>query len=364
MNWLLIDMLVWGVAMVLSWLCTWGCRYLAPKLGCVDRPQHEAHKNHAAATPVLGGAAMLIAWLVTLIAGLAAFDFLGRRSDFALLTEHLAGLTATMQRLAVLGGMATALALIGLADDRRPMPAWLKFLLQALAAGLTATLGLRVSFLGAIPGANWLVTTLWIMTVINALNFFDNMDGLAGGTAMIAAFFLLFVAVLRGQHFVAVLAASVGGTAAGFLVHNAPPARIFMGDSGSHFLGYCLAVLGILTTFYVPSESPTPAPLLIPVLALGVPLFDAAAVVAIRLRAGLPVYVGDNRHISHRFVRLGLTRPQAVLLVLLLCFMVGASALTLLWLPPAGFLLVIAQIVAVLAAISMIQFYVHEGRKP
>ena len=363
MNWLLIDVLVWGVAMVLAWLCTWGCRYLAPKLGYVDRPRHEAHKNHVAATPVLGGFGMVTAWLITLGGGLVAFEVLGRRPEFGL-AEYRAGLTATMQRLAVFGGMATALALFGMADDRRPMPAWLKFLLQALAAGITAGLGLRISFLSAVPGANWLVTTLWIMTVINAMNFFDNMDGLAGGTAMIAAFFLLFVAVLRGQHFVAVLAASVGGVAAGFLVHNAPPARIFMGDSGSHFLGYCLAVLGILTTFYLPSESPTPAPLLIPVLALGVPLFDAAAVVVIRLRAGLPIYIGDNRHMSHRFVRLGLTRPQAVLLVLLLCFTVGAAALTLLWLPPAGSLLVIAQIAAVLAVISMLQFYVQERKKP
>ncbi|HQC53462.1 MAG TPA: MraY family glycosyltransferase [Lentisphaeria bacterium] len=363
MNGLLIDLLVWAVAMVLAWLCTWACRHLAPKLGCVDRPKHEAHKNHAAATPVLGGVGMAAAWLLTLVVGLVVFGVLGRSEGFPL-AEYHAGLAAVLPRLAMIGGMATVLAVIGLVDDLRPMPAWLKFLLQAVVAGITAGLGLRISFLSAIPGANWLVTTLWIMTVINAINFFDNMDGLAGGTAVIAAFFLLFVAVLRGQYFVAVLAASVGCVASGFLVHNAPPARIFMGDSGSHFLGYCLAVLGILTTFYLPSESPTPAPLLIPVLALGVPLFDAVAVVVIRLRAGLPIYVGDNRHISHRFVRLGLTRPQAVLLVLLLCFMVGAAALTLLWLPPAGSLLVIAQIAAVLAAISMIQFYVQERKKP
>lgn len=363
MNWLLIDLLVWVVAMVLAWLCTWACRYFAPKLGCVDLPKHEAHKNHAAATPVLGGVGMVAAWLLTLVIGLVVFGVLGRREGFPL-AEYRPGLTAVLPQLSMIGGMATLLAIIGLIDDLRPMPAWLKFLLQAVVAGLTAGMGLRISFLNAIPGANWLVTTLWIMTVINAINFFDNMDGLAGGTAVIAAFFLLFVAVLRGQHFVAVLAASVGGVASGFLVHNAPPARIFMGDSGSHFLGYCLAVLGILTTFYLPSESPTPSPLLIPVLVLAVPLFDAVAVVVIRLRAGLPIYVGDNRHISHRFVRLGLTRPQAVLLVLLLCFMVGAAALTLLWLPPAGSLLVIAQIAAVLAAISIIQFYVQERKKP
>ena len=169
---------------------------------------------------------------------------------------------------------------------------------------------------------------------------------------------MLFVAAYRCQYFVATLAALTGGVATGFLVWNAPPARLFMGDGGSHFLGYLLAILGVMTTFYQPGESPTPTPILIPLLALGVPLGDAVAVVIIRLRLGVPIYKGDNRHISHRFVSLGLSRPHAVLVVLLLCFVVGTASLTLLWLPPAGSLLIISLVAAVFAVISIIQFYV------
>ena len=173
--------------------------------------------------------------------------------------------------------------------------------------------------------------------------------------ALFSVFF--FIAAVRGQHFVAMLSAVTGGVAVGFLMHNRPPAKIFMGDGGSHFLGFCLAVAGLLTTFYLPSESPTPAPVLIPLLVLSLPLFDAVAVTIIRMRLHLPFYVGDNRHISHRFVNLGLTRPQAVLLVCLLCLIQGAGATTLLWMPAYGFFLILLQSTALFSLVCIIQFY-------
>ena len=120
----------------------------------------------------------------------------------------------------------------------------------------------------------------------------------------------------------AAFAAVTCGAACGFLLYNKPPARIFMGDAG-HFLGYMLAVLGALTTFYRPADSPTLAPVLTPLLILGLPIFDAAAVVLMRLYRGQPVYIGDNTHMSHRFNNLGLSRPDAVRLVCLLSFIVG-----------------------------------------
>ena len=166
-----------------------------------------------------------------------------------------------------------------------------------------------------------------------------------------------FVAGVRGQYFVAVLGATTCGTASGFLVYNRPPATIFMGDAGSHFLGYMLAVTGTLTTYYTPAESPTPAPVLIPLLILGLPIFDLAAVVVMRIYHGKPVYVGDHTHISHRFTNLGLPRGQAVLVVYLLMFAVGAGAVTLLWLPLAGSVIVLLQTIAVLATVSLVQLY-------
>jgi UDP-GlcNAc:undecaprenyl-phosphate GlcNAc-1-phosphate transferase len=152
------------------------------------------------------------------------------------------------------------------------------------------------------------------------------------------------------------------GSACGFLLHNRPPASIFMGDGGSHFLGYLLAVLGALTTFYLPEESLTPAPILTPLLILGLPIFDAVAVVLLRLKQGRPIYVGDNAHISHRFAWLGLSRPKAVLLACLLALTSGCGAMALLWLPPVGVLIVLVQAAATFAIVSVIQFCSPEAK--
>ncbi len=355
MNWTTLCLLAWLATFLLAALCTWACRYLALRWGFVDEPKHEAHKNHARRTPVMGGLGMLTAWLGVIGAGLFA-SRLNHPLLTARISEYIPGISTVLRQLLTVIAGAIALTAWGMWDDRKAMHALPKFGGQFVVAAVTAWLGMRTSCFWAVPGMNWLVTTLWIMTVINALNFFDNMDGLAGGTAAIAAFFLLVIALCRGQYFVSMLSAVTCGAACGFLWHNAPPAKIFMGDGGSHFLGYVISVTCVLTTFYVPSEAPTPTPVLIPFLILLVPLFDAVTVVILRLREGKPFYVGDNRHISHRFTQIGLSRPYAVLLVCLLCFICGGAAVLLLWLPPVGAGLVFAQLAAALAIISIIQF--------
>lgn len=305
---------------------------------------------------------MCLAWLLTLAIGIL-ISVAGRRllpPDFDFVTP---GLQNIRNNLLLITVCATLITLFGTLDDRKPMRAGKKFFLQFLIAALSAAWGPRLTLGISNPILCWVLTVLWIMTVINALNFFDNMDGLAGGAAMIAALFLLLIASYRGQHFVAMLAAATGGSSMGFLFHNRPPAKIFMGDGGSHFLGYCLALICILTTFYVSGESLTCTPVLIPLLVLGIPLFDAVMVVLIRLKNKQPFYIGDNRHISHRFSKLGLSRPHAVLLVCLLCFIAGAGAVTLLWLPPVGVCVIFAQAGAMLAVISIIQFNLPEGKQ-
>lgn len=353
--WLSCYIVGWISAAILTSLLTRLAIRLAPKWGFLDIPLHEGHKAHRKSTPVMGGIAMLIGWLFTIGAGLLAARLLSPRY-FPELARHLDGIRSVLSSLGVIALGATAITLFGMKDDHKAMKALPKFAMQFLVAALTACFGMKTSFLHAIPGANHILTIFWIVTVMNAMNFFDNMDGLASGAAMLGSLVFLFVAIFREQHFVAMLASVLGGCSMGFLFHNAPPARIFMGDSGSHFLGYMLAVTGIMTTYYVPGESPTPTPILIPLLALAVPLVDAITVVIIRLKLHVPIYRGDNRHISHRFVNLGLTRPLAVLLVLLLSFIIGTVSLALLWLPPAGSLLILAVISALFAIILIIQF--------
>lgn len=355
MEWWQVYVAAWLGTLALSGGATWGCRLLAPRWGFVDRPLHEAHKRHQKVTPVLGGLGMLVAWLFALVVGLATVRFgsvvLG--SD---ITAGAVGVTSRLTQLATIVVGAVALTAVGMLDDRIAMRASTKLVAQLVVASATAAMGIRVTAFAPLPWLSWLLSVLWIAGIINAINFLDNMDGLAGGIAAIAAFFFLCTAAFRGQYFVAVLAAVTCGAACGFLLHNRPPASIFMGDGGSHFLGYLLAVLGALTTFYLPTESLTPAPILMPLLILGLPIFDAAAVVLLRLKQGRPIYVGDNTHISHRFAWLGLSRPKAVLLACLLALTSGCGAMALLWLPPAGVLIVLVQAAATFAIVSVIQF--------
>ena len=356
MSWNILYILAWLTAAILATATTAVCRKLAPRWGFVDKPKQEAHKAHKAPTPVLGGLGMASAWLIVIVGGLAAAklapSIVGKD-----IKPFLDGINAVMPKMGAIVLGALSFSFLGMCDDKNALSAKYKFLWQFVIAGAVAASGVRVSLFVENPIFGWCVTVLWITSIVNALNFFDNMDGLAGGTAAIAAFFFFFIAAVRGQHFVSMLSAVTGGAAIGFLVHNRPPAKIFMGDGGSHFLGFCLAIAGILTTFYLPNESLTTAPVFIPLLVLSLPLFDAVAVVIIRIRLHLPVYVGDNRHISHRFVHLGLTRPQAVLLVCLLCLIQGAGATTLLWLPAYGFFLILLQSAALFSLVCIIQFY-------
>ncbi|MBR4899801.1 MAG: undecaprenyl/decaprenyl-phosphate alpha-N-acetylglucosaminyl 1-phosphate transferase [Victivallales bacterium] len=355
MSWNILYIAAWLSAAILATVTTGLCRKLAPRWGFVDKPKQEAHKSHKAPTPVLGGLGMTSAWLVVIVGGLAiaklAPSIAGGR-----IAPFLDGINAILPKMIAIILGASAFCILGMCDDKNAFSAKFKFLWQFVIAGCVAASGIRVFLFVENPIFGWCVTVLWIVTIVNVLNFLDNMDGLCGGIAAIAAFFFFFIAAVRGQHFVSMLSAVTGGVAIGFLMHNRPPAKIFMGDGGSHFLGFCLAVTGLLTTFYLPNESPTPAPVLIPLLVLSLPLFDAVAVVIIRMRLHLPIYVGDNRHISHRFVQLGLTRPQAVLLVCLLCLIQGAGATTLLWLPAYGFFLILLQTIALFSLVCIIQF--------
>ena len=362
MNWFAVYPACALAALLLGLAATWLARAAARRVGLWDKPQSEHHKNHTRPVPVAGGAAMWAAWTATVLGGIAAARILRHRLPPDL-EDALGGIAAAHRPLLLVAGCATFLMLAGLRDDWKPMRAAAKFACQFLAAAASAAWGPRL-LTGFLPAPlAWLLTVLWYATVINAFNFFDNMDGLAGGTGAIALFFLLVINAIRGHYFIALLHAAAFGAVLGFLAYNRPPASIFMGDSGSHFLGYLVASGCLLTTFYYPEASPTAAPVLIPVILLAVPLLDAVTVVCIRLRLHQPVYVGDNRHISHRFVHLGLSRPQAVLLVCLLSFITGVGALCLLWLPNVGAALVLLQTLAMMAVILIIQFRGHLPEK-
>ena len=256
--------------------------------GWLDHPG--GHKGHASATPYLGGVAMVAGFVVAVA-----------------LAAAVARPVSGVDELAVILGAALALALVGLLDDLRGLGVALRFAAQ-IAAGLALwAVGVGVN-LFPVEAANLAVTLLWVVGITNALNLLDNMDGLSAGVATIAAGWFGLIAAVNGQVLVASLAFALAGCAAGFLVHNRPPARIYMGDAGSLFLGVLLAAIGIKLEF---TTDPVIASL-IPILVLTVPVLDTALVVVERVRHGRSPLRGGRDHLSHRLVRLGLPPPAAV----------------------------------------------------
>lgn len=222
---------------------------------------------------------------------------------------------------------AVGMLLVGLWDDKHESWPAVKFFWQLAVAAIVAASGARITLFVPSIVFSYAVTILWILTVINAFNFMDNMNGLCGGLGAIGAFYFGLSAATAAvpQYLVALIAFLICGALAGFLPHNFPRAKSFLGDSGSHLVGYLLAVLAILPHFYTP-RNPHAVAVLTPLLILALPLGDLVWVVVLRTKMGKPFYVGDNNHLSHRLVRLGLSRTQAVLVIWLLAAAFGALA--------------------------------------
>ncbi|MCH2205998.1 MAG: undecaprenyl/decaprenyl-phosphate alpha-N-acetylglucosaminyl 1-phosphate transferase [Lentisphaerales bacterium] len=328
------------------------CRSLAWRWNFLDKPNSEGHKLHSGATPVLGGMAMVLSWTALIIGG---YLYLRFSEDLPVKIATFAkGLGDVQRRSICIVGGAIAMWLIGLRDDKKPMSAKVKLALQITVMAVVAQWGVKVTLFTADPFLSWLLTFGWLMVILNAVNFYDNMDGLLSGVAGICAFIFMIAAGTMGQYLVATLAALTSGVAWGFFMHNKSPATIFMGDSGSHFLGYMLGVIGTMVTYNKGDSLTTPYPFLIPFMVLALPLFDLGAVVVIRIRNKKPIYIGDHNHISHRFVKMGFSRKHAVRLIHLLCLIIGLCSIAILHSAPIVAILLLAQTVALLIFLTIL----------
>jgi UDP-GlcNAc:undecaprenyl-phosphate GlcNAc-1-phosphate transferase len=291
----------------------------------VDDPGHR--KIHDTPIPLAGGLAVLTGLLVPLLGAglLLQFQWLGDATRAPLLY----GWDQRLGQLLTIALGAAGLVILGLCDDKFELRPATKFIGQLLVALAVAGAGVRVTLF--VPSAvfSYAATVLWLLTLINAFNFMDNMNGLCGGLGAIGTAFFGGVAALHGQYLVALLAFLTCGALVGFLPHNFPRATAFLGDSGSHLVGYLLAVIGILPHFHS-EQHPQPLAVLTPLLILAVPLLDLLWVVAWRTGQGKPFWVGDTNHLSHRLVRLGLSKTTAVLLLWLAAVGSGLLAVGLL----------------------------------
>jgi len=291
------------------------------RIRLVDDPGHR--KIHREPIPLAGGLAVLTGILIPL--GVAALAVLGQWLGPATTDPMAYGVARRAGQMLALAGGALGVVVIGWWDDRYELSPRRKLAGQLLVATLVAASGIRVTLFVPNLWFSYAVTILWLVTLMNACNFMDNMNGLCGGIGVIGAFCFAWKAAVAGQFLVASMAFLGCGALAGFLPYNFPRASVFLGDAGSHLVGYLLGILAILPHFYT-VDHPARLAVLNPLLILAVPLADLVSVVVIRWRAGRPVYVGDTNHFSHRLVRRGLSPTTAVLVLWLAAAVAGGTA--------------------------------------
>ena len=354
MHWILVYFYVFDVSFGLALLLTPIFKRLSVRYGCVDQPNLE-RKIHTQAMPLLGGVAVFGAFALNVVSNYFLIILAAAHLDLPEdLSIHVAGILSVWPKLLVLLGGGLLMVGLGVYDDRHDLRARPKLLGQIGIALLVALSGMRVTLFLHNPIASIVLTVVWIVTITNAMNFLDNMDGLCAGIGLVCALLFALIAGIQHQYFVCVIGLALAGALLGFLPHNFKPATIFLGDAGSHFIGYMLAVLPVLGTFYR-QGTPTHLPVLIPLLVLAVPLFDLVMVSWIRIRHGQPVYIGDVNHLSHRLVRVGLPQSWAVTLIYLITLTLGLGATILLWSELTGAVIVIIQALCILAIVTLLE---------
>lgn len=304
----------WAIALISGLVALPLWRAACPHIGLMDAPG--SRKLHGQPIALAGGLAVLTGLLVS--AGIV----LG-------LNPHLRSLVFDDSRAwtAILSG-TVLMTLLGVLDDRHVLRPGLKFTLQLAVALVVAAGGWRVTLFVPNPVFQYAITALWILTVINAFNFMDNMNGLCAGLGAIAAAAFAIAANRHSQQAEVLFSLLVCGALLGFLPFNFPKARAFLGDAGSHLVGFCMAVLAVMPSFHT-DQDPRPFAVLKPLLILAIPLLDMAWMVVVRTRAGKPFYIGDTNHLSHRLVRQGMSQRGAVALIWLLAAGTSVIALVL-----------------------------------
>lgn len=348
-----VSALLAAQAFALSFLLVPVVKTFGQRFGFMDKV--DPAKIHKEPMVRCGGAAIYLGFMATLAVDLVLARLLtGSTLLPAEVRPYIGNVHFVAPKLLALLAGATLMFVTGLVDDRHNLRPGVKLVLQIVSAVPLILAGVTVRFFipGEIVGA--LLTIAWVVLLTNAFNFIDNMNGLSSGVTCIAAFNFYLVSCFGHEYFMMAILAVFFGAVLGFIPHNFPKARIFMGDSGSLFNGYMLAGLSIMVTYYH-AGVPTQLPVVAPILILGVAIFDTASVMYIRWRKGTPLMKGDQNHFSHRLVALGFTRTTAVLMIYLVSFAVGLTAVNLRSLDWAGAVLALVQTVLFFLIIFLIE---------
>lgn len=328
------------IAFIVTGCAGVGMRVIAVRGGFTDQPGREAHKQHVQAVPYGGGIIVALGMGAALIGA----------EWYSSTTNE----THTSLWPLLIG--AGVLLLIGLIDDRYPLRAGTKFVCQALVAAVVVpTSDLGIDCLRSYPVLFYGLSWAWLVLISNAYNLMDHADGLCGTLATISAIVLTIGAVLSHDASQAVLFAALAGSLLGFLLWNAPPARMYLGDAGSLPIGFLIGAGTLGVTFWPSAEGGSSLAILSPLLITALPLFDTAVVICKRLRNGKSVLVGDRNHVGHRLGRLGFSPRLSLLIVAALQMALAAGTIHLRHADSTTALIVLGQSIAILVAMIVLE---------
>lgn len=358
--WSLIYLYIFCFSLLLSLLLTPWAKRLAIKFKVLDYPGERKLQDKP--MPLLGGLAIFLTFLVTIVVSILILLIIKSSPGFLNFLPGALGSTLTRslprflkllpQLIGILLG-GTVILLLGLIDDIKGLKPQTKILGQVLVILPLIALGVRITLFIPSFFISSLITLLWIVAIINAFNLLDNMDGLTTGVGLIACLICFIVTSQQHQIFTSIALLAFAGALLGFLRYNFNPAKIFLGDAGSMFIGYMLAVLTITTSYYR-EGLPTYLPVVMPVLILAVPIFDTLSVISIRIKRKEPVFGGDKNHFSHRLVALGFSQRGAVLFIYLITFCLGITATLLTQVNILGGIIIFIQAALVLSIIALL----------
>lgn len=294
------------IALTITYISTPLAEIIANKLGAVDRPDGN-RKIHTRATPRLGGIAIYLGIVFSLISAVVFLN--GSGKSFLLNTKSLFGI--------IIG--TTFILFVGIADDFRNLKPYEKFVGQLIGSMIIIFFGITIDFItlpfgmGAVSIGFWTypLTVIWMVAMMNIINFLDGLDGLAAGVVSISAFSFFLYLAEKGNLSVAILAIGIMGSCLGFLRYNFYPAKIFMGDSGSMAIGFLLGAVSIEGVL----KSVSAFALMVPIIIMGVPILDTLLTIIRRAAWNKPITEADNQHIHHKLLHKGLGHRKAVLII-------------------------------------------------
>ena len=275
---------------------------------------------------------------------------------------YIDGFKSKIGELSIIIGCTAVLHVLGFIDDKKGLGPFMKLIVQfAVAAAAAIFADVRVEFFISSKIITTAMSVFWIVLIMNAFNFLDNMDGLSAGIAAIACSVLFTASAISGQMFIGALTIIFIGTLLGFLAHNFPPAKIFMGDSGSLIIGFFVAIITLKTTYYHEGTGRGLYAVFMPIVAMAVPLYDFISVTFLRIRQGKSPFVGDTQHFSHRLRRRGLNDRQTALTLYLATLCTGLGAIFLYSVNLLGAILVLIQTIMMLCIIGILEATGKDG---